>query len=42
VERVDEKKISRPEMSPQNFNPWSLTFDHVLFNVPHVAVTTTD
>jgi hypothetical protein len=28
-------------MAPQNFNPSSLTFDHVLFDVSHVANTTT-
>jgi hypothetical protein len=27
-------------MAPQNFNPWSLTFDHVLFEVSQVAITT--
>jgi hypothetical protein len=28
-------------MAPQNFNPRSLTFNHVLFDVSHVANTTT-
>jgi hypothetical protein len=27
-------------MAPQNFNPWSLTFDHVLFDDSQVAITT--
>jgi hypothetical protein len=33
------KKIARPDMASQNFYPWSLTFDHVLFefDVSHVA-----
>jgi hypothetical protein len=33
------KKIARPDMAPQNFYPWSLTFDHVLFefDISHVA-----
>jgi hypothetical protein len=33
------KKIARPDMAPQIFYPWSLTFDHVLFefDVSHVA-----
>ena len=26
-------------MAPQNFNPWSLTFDHVLFDDSQVAIT---
>jgi hypothetical protein len=38
---VDIKKITRPDMVLQKFNPRSLTFDHVLFNVSHVANTTT-
>jgi hypothetical protein len=33
------KKIARPDMAPQNFYSWSLTFDHVLFefDVSNVA-----
>jgi hypothetical protein len=27
-------------MALQNFNPWSLTFDHALFGVSQVAITT--
>ena len=27
-------------MAPQNFNPWSLTFDPALFDVSQVAITT--
>jgi hypothetical protein len=26
-------------MAPQNFNPWSLTFDRVLFDVSQVGIT---
>ena len=25
-------------MAPQNFNPWSLTFDHVLFDDSQLAI----
>jgi hypothetical protein len=39
TKRVDMMKIARPDIAPQNFNPWSLTFDHVLFDVLHVAIT---
>jgi hypothetical protein len=39
---VIQRKIARPGMAPQNFNPRSLTFDHVLFDVSHVANTTTN
>jgi hypothetical protein len=35
------KKIARPDMAPQNFNSRSLTFNHVLYDVSHVANTTT-
>jgi hypothetical protein len=34
------KKIARPDMAPQDFNPWLLTFDRVVFDVSHVANTT--
>jgi hypothetical protein len=27
-------------MAAQNFNPWSLSFDHVLFDDSQVAITT--
>ena len=33
-------EIARPDMALQNFNPWSLIFDHVLFDVSQVAITT--
>ena len=41
--KSSHKKIARPDsdIAPQNFNPGSLTFDHVLFDVSHVANTTT-
>jgi hypothetical protein len=26
-----------PDMAPQDFNPWLVTFDHVLFVVSYVA-----
>ena len=29
-------------MALQNFNPWSLTFDHVLFDASRVAITTSN
>jgi hypothetical protein len=32
------EKTARPDMAPQNFNPWSLTFDHFLFDDSQLAI----